>query len=652
MDDTYRTLTSLAVARELYDREKSLYDVLKEYIKVIIIEEKLYSFDLPELTGLLNRRFSFSVKDPVVKTCLRQMNLVHKGSFWQCDIGQFNIDEWRKSTLEAERKSKYIIHQLMNYIGRVNGSEELDFDENYYAKTFCDYLINSGAISNDELKKIYSEFIVSMEDNEEFVDAISQLKEGTIFFEGIRYCDNPSEIGARWKGNMILYLDTEILFALSGYNNSLLQDYSLELLKSIKEINRNCPREKRIRIKFFESTKKEIDYYFDSAIRIVKGLDVLDPTKEAMSQIVKGCLRKSDVEQKRSLLFQNLREKGIEIDWENYYDEKYADYNIEQQELEDKYTRLFEQPQNLIHESIKHLSNINKLRKGINDRGLENCIAIFVTGTSRTIKLSKVEEFINDHEVPKATTVDFLINYLWLKSNKGFGIGVTPRTLDMIAQSRFILKNMMIDQLSEQYSQAKDMYENAELSKEAFAQLNFDIREKIQYVEDGDIGINEALEDVSKWDFRSADELVNYQKNKEKQKDEKLASFSKTIESQEHQLNVVTEDNNKKDSIIERQEEQLQQANSIIQDYQKKDRRHRIYKRRAVMAIIVLMIIGASGLLVWGIVTDKLFIKVFSGLMDFIGLITLLSPLNKKIYPIAENIQSVDKLSCEDDISA
>lgn len=652
MDETYRTLASLAVARELYDREKSLYDVLKEYIKVIIIEEKLYSFDISELTSLLNRRFSFSVKDAVVKTCLRQMNLGHTGSIWQCDIGQFNIDGWQQSTIEAERKSKSIIRQLMNYIGTVNDIEELDYDENYYAKTFCDFLINSGAISNDELKKIYSEFIVSMEGNEEFVDVISQLKEGTIFFEGIRFCDNPSEIGSRWKGNMNLYFDTEILFAVSGYNNSLLQDYSLELLKSVKEINRNCPKDKRIKIKFFESTKKEIDYYFDSAIRIVKGQDVLDPTKEAMSQIVKGCLRKSDVEQKRSLLFQNLREKGIELDWENYYDEKYADYNIEQQELEDKYTSLWGQSQNLIHDSIKQLSNINKIRKAVNDRGLENCIAIFVTGTSRTIKLSKAEEFINEHEVPKATTVDFLINYLWLKSNKGFGVGSTPRTLDMIAQSRFILKNMMIDQLSEQYLQAKGMYENDELSKEAFAQLNFDIREKIQHVEDGDMGINEALEDVSKWDFRSADELVNYQKSKEKQKDEKIATFSKTIEYQEQQLTVVTEDNNKKNDIIERQGEQLQQANSIIQEYQEKDRRHRRRKRKAIIACIILMIIGFSCLLVWGILNQKMFVNIFSGIMDLIGFVMLFSPLKKKIYPIEEIIQNVDELSCEDDISA
>ncbi|CBK74380.1 hypothetical protein CIY_16130 [Butyrivibrio fibrisolvens 16/4] len=139
MDETYRTLASLAVARELYDREKSLYDVLKEYIKVIIIEEKLYSFDISELTSLLNRRFSFSVKDAVVKTCLRQMNLGHTGSIWQCDIGQFNIDGWQQSTIEAERKSKSIIRQLMNYIGTVNDIEELDYDENYYAKTFCDF---------------------------------------------------------------------------------------------------------------------------------------------------------------------------------------------------------------------------------------------------------------------------------------------------------------------------------------------------------------------------------------------------------------------------------------------------------------------------------------------------------------------------------
>ena len=44
MDDRYMALASLAVARELYDSEKSIYDVLKNYEELITNknEELLY----------------------------------------------------------------------------------------------------------------------------------------------------------------------------------------------------------------------------------------------------------------------------------------------------------------------------------------------------------------------------------------------------------------------------------------------------------------------------------------------------------------------------------------------------------------------------------------------------------------------------------
>jgi len=589
---------------------------------------------------LLNKKFSFSVKEPVVKTCLRQMGIEHRDRKWYYNAEDFSINAWNEAAIEAEKKAKRLIRELMNYIGKSTQCEELEYDENYYAKSFCDYLINSGAIGNDDLRQLYSGFLVSLDEKSELIDVVSQLKEGTIFFEGIRYCDNPSEIGARWKGNMQLYLDTEILFALSGYNNDLLRDYSQDLMKGVKEINRNCQKEKRIKLKYFESTKNEINYYFDSAIRIVKHLDVLDPTKEAMSQIVNGCRTKSDVETKRSLLFQNLEKYGIELDNENYYREVYSIYNLESQDLEEKYSREWNTPSTYVHASIVQLSNINKIRKGINDSGLENCGAIFVTGTSRTIKLSKTSDFIIEHEVPKATSVDFLINYFWIKSNKGFGVGDIPRTLDMIAQSRFILKGMMLEKLEEQFSWAKDKYEHNEITKEAFAKMNYDIRVKIQSVDDGDISVEDALDDVAKWDFSSTDELINYQNSVSKEKDAKLADFSRTIESQEEALSEMYEENaiknsliEEKDTIIEEKNMQLAEKDKRLKAYEEKELRKKNALKLLLKIVTIIVAILFAGLFIYGVIKKSLLAAVVSAIIELISFYALLfNPIKDKLF--------------------
>jgi hypothetical protein len=631
MDDRYRALASLAVARQLYDKEKSIYDVLKEYIKAIIIEEKKYVFSSDEITSLLNLRFGFNVKEPVVKTCLRQMNIEHQGSNWNCTLDQLSISEWDKAASNAERKSKMIVQELMNFAGNRNGSDELDYDEDFYAKSFCDFLINDGSVNDEDLRKLYCEFISFKEDDNDFVDVISQLKEGTIFWEGVRYCDNPSEIGARWKGDICLYFDTEILFALSGYNNSLLQDYSNDLLKSIKEINHNCQKAKRIKMKYFAATKQEIDGYFNAAIRIVKRLDALDPTKEAMKQIVNGCSFKSDVEEKRSLMFEKLRSIGIEMDDENYYEDKYRVFNLEDQFLEDKYSLKLQASSNQVHNSLVQLSNINKIRRGENNRGLESCIAIFVTGTRRTLLLSNYEDFIKEHEVPKATTVDFLINYFWLKSNKGFGRGTTPRTLDIIAKSRFILNGMMIDRLSSQFDKAKLMYENNELSKEQFYQVHSDIRDKIYYVENGDTKIVDVLEDVEKWDFKSAEELISYQKRKAKEKDDKINEYSEIIKKQGEENSSIVEDNKRKTSIIQEQTRELTEKDNIILQYQEKENKRKRLKAIAIRIIkgfFMILLIVTLAIFLWGLSSGKTFATVISGIFSIISVCPLF--INKK----------------------
>ena len=58
MKENYESLAAIAVFREMYDKEKDVYDILSIFLKDVIINESLNSFTLPELTDLVSFRRS------------------------------------------------------------------------------------------------------------------------------------------------------------------------------------------------------------------------------------------------------------------------------------------------------------------------------------------------------------------------------------------------------------------------------------------------------------------------------------------------------------------------------------------------------------------------------------------------------------------
>lgn len=103
----------------------------------------------------------------------------------------------------------------------------------------------------------FHEFVLAIEEDPVLMDTLRVVKEGTLIYEGIRYSNNINETGS-WNSRLCLVLDTEILFAIGGYNSILYQAMYSELDKYLKEINRgsaiNAPK---IRLCYFAETKKK-----------------------------------------------------------------------------------------------------------------------------------------------------------------------------------------------------------------------------------------------------------------------------------------------------------------------------------------------------------------------------------------------------------
>ena len=82
------------------------------------------------------------------------------------------------------------------------------------------------------------------------------VREEVILYTGLNY--NIDEIESL-KRDLTLYLDMEVLFDIYGYNGKVFQKLALDLFKLARDAN---SKEKRVRFRYFEETKTEIDLFF------------------------------------------------------------------------------------------------------------------------------------------------------------------------------------------------------------------------------------------------------------------------------------------------------------------------------------------------------------------------------------------------------
>lgn len=666
LNDTYRLLASVTVVRELYDADKSIYDVLEAFINEIIVRKRLYSFTAAQLTEDLNKEYSFNLREPIVKTCLRRMGLSRTQGEYKCLDLEKRGNNISLQIGESEENNKILFSKLYSFLERRLQCKIQESEKSLIGQSFCDFLLQDAIEESSAYTQYFHEFVLSIEDDVTMMEILQNVKEGTLIYEGIRYSGNISETGS-WNSKLCLVLDTEVLFAIGGYNSSLYQAMYLELDEYLKEINRGCPRNSpKISLCYFPETKREIDAYFESAERIVRGLDYLDPTKEAMGQIVNECEKASDVQTKKTLFFGKLREHNVTLIERDFYDYENSEnriFNLESLSLHDKYSDLWNEKRENISRSLICLSHINILRKGISNYGFENCGYIFLTATGRTLKLSGVQELLKEGDVPLATSFDFLINRLWFKLNKGFGINRTPRSMDMVMRARHILASIINSKAAVKYDEFKTQYEQAMITKEAFCALNNDLRSRLKTPGEVDRDtIGAEIDDLERWNM---EEAIEAQKKKElelenarttinqlcesldesirskKELESALSAVRGELDSANHQHDIETTQlisaierektaNRKNVEDIELLRKQLENEQRIRKDKERKAVVRKYYLICFTMA--VLAIIGI-GVFVYGYVSETDWAKAISAIVEISAVGSFIVAFIKKIKP-------------------
>lgn len=116
---TKKTLASLALFRRLYDEDKrNIFTILSEFIKEIIHNKGLVTFNLTQIKDFLRTEYNFSIPEYVVSTALGKICNKNNGqySLMEKEIYLLPDNNFSTNIEEITENNNIIINKLVSYV--------------------------------------------------------------------------------------------------------------------------------------------------------------------------------------------------------------------------------------------------------------------------------------------------------------------------------------------------------------------------------------------------------------------------------------------------------------------------------------------------------------------------------------------------------
>ena len=537
-------LASFSTMKSLVDAQQyqSPYQILAEFIQYIIIKSNLHSFTAIEMKNRLFEVFGFDIPEAVVRTTVRGLQFINtENSIYhvnQIELKDNSVFEEMKAVAEANNTD--IIDLLIAFAQETDPTSAIWADA--LTQEFIAYLLDDQqTTAAGKYTDLIGRFILKNESDEKIQSALTAIREGSILYIGLNH--NINETGSLRKP-LTLFLGTEVLFSLYGYNGEIYKQLAQDLFDQIKAANVGT---KRITLRYFSDVKKEIDDFFTSAELIVDGKQLLFDTV-AMKAIINGCSTAGDVKVKKADFFHVLQcPYGImEDDRSSYYENTDDQYNLESLSVD---------PQQ--YDSIKFISHINKLRKGrIYPYDLD-AEYLIVTNSGVTLRASReqVERVMKEQAVDSAcdyaVSVERLTNILWYKLGNGLGRKEYPNNVNAVLKARMLLASKISQNISKLYMETRAQYRAGVITEDQLASRIITLRKKPISPEELTA---ETIEDSL--DF-SLEYLTRYEEEVNRNKE--------ALQEKEHLLQVLSD---QKDRVISEKDDALAEKEQLIQAQQ------------------------------------------------------------------------------------
>lgn len=625
-----RLIASLAVFRELYDSEKDVYGVISVFLNEIIKNKALFSFTLIEITSLLNKGYEFDIPPAVVSTALNRLHFIERdqGKFFVKTVDQISFTKVDAKQSAITANNETIIERLYQYIETQKGISLVESERKIITHSFSCFLLDEN--NGNQYIEFITSFILANESDVKFKSQLNLIREGVILYSGIKYNNDLNDIGT-WRNELTIFIETEILFHLAGYNGELYKMLVLNFFSYVTEINQKAGK-RIINFKYFPEIKSEIDGFFTKAKYLVENSTPPNPKTTAMVTLVNGCQKPSDIMEKKSDFFSLLNTFHITIDtFDKYFVEENHKYNIINQEIIDKISNEIDRDAN---EYLEPLNFVAIQRKDASTYDFENCKAILLTGNSLTLRVAWNEGLKDKGEVPLATHLSFLTNKFWFKLNKGFGVSDLPKSFDIITKAQIVLSKVLNDTVGEKYTELNEKLKAGILTPEQAKSRILLLRNQAKKPEEirNEI-VSEVIHTITE------DSL---QKFLEEQSYADLQAKNNISENENLKVQIQNSKNEKKQEALNSNAALLAEKNKYLKSLlaqktsldKKSKKAFRLFKRTLCAIIIIYAVIALAVIFTYGWDKFEPYVFIIFAIFPFIGTSIYLIITEKSFSPL------------------
>lgn len=638
-------LAALAVFGALYDAKKDIYSVLCEFIKQIFVIKGLHSiFSVEGLREELVSQFGFdNIPLSVVRTTINKMNELNLNQETHLiSVADNDLKKYQTISVEFQKEELYseaLIKSLFAFFEKHTNeilSEETKLQIQHALYSY---------ILKEEYKSQYAElinlFILEHENDNDFIAQLQQMVTGVLILAALKFQSHPNQID-KFNNTLYIYLDTEIIFFLAGYNGVLYQTLAQECLEQIQKMNeetKKCHKEDKIKLRFFEEVDQEITDFFNLAIKIVDNEVPLDRTKRAMQNLISGCTSASDVIAKKSELNLLLKKYNIKIDNKiNYYAQDKYKYNIENRAFYENISDPIEEKK--VDAALHLLSHINVRRGDRSQKIFNNVGCILLTGDSTTINISLDDKVLRKGDVPLATTMSYLTNRFWFTTNHSFANNPNIQSFKIATRARLALSAEMTLKIQTHFQKLQQDYKNGNISDEMIGEQLSELQQYSMAPENLD-DKHEAISDYYAFlRVTNVEQLIEEKVIEKKKSNARITEQSDTILQQE---NMIDQQN----SIIEKQaitidtqtkqiadkEESIKNSEQMISAQKARIR----YLEERPLRVILHLLLCLRFVLMWCLLFGTIIIVVYT-VIDFYA--------NYEKNPFYANLSSICSIIC------
>jgi len=561
-------VAALALFSSIYDeKEQDSYGIIQEFIKACVKTKNIEHFNINDIKGWLFDSYCIDLPQPVIKKALTRISdndISYNGKEYLCHVSQI-YDIQGKIGLECS-KFDNILQYIYSAISVDTKSNITAQEKEDIKNCFFDFLVGD---DNNNSNKFYAQVarIIIANDYKD----LSSVKEGLVVYNGLKFAkevDNNT-----WKNPIVIFLDTEYLFDAVGLNGEVSKEIFKEFFDLVQSVNKasfkRYGENNRISLCFFHEIKTEIDSYFGQAERIKNGRDFLRGAENAMKIIISSCNDSCNVLEYKAKLISSLnRNYGIKEYSEISQTEIPNEFLIEEESLIkklDNNVMTKEGEKKDISYYVKLCDYVNYLRKGQNNRCLEDIKYIFVSRKRVALGVSRIIlNSISNAKIPFISNLDFLTEKLWYKLKRPF-INSDTNLFDIIIRSKIVLASLLQKSILPEYERINNELKSGNLTLDGAKEYYNELRSRNTPPED----ITRDNVDSCLAFINSNDNLAGYQqtqnilKNKaillEKfQKDNKaLLDDNEKLSKEKKQLNY---DLCQKDKMIEKFAKEKQKA--------------------------------------------------------------------------------------------